>query len=148
MPAGDDYVNTPVSHWTIDGDVSVEMIQSISGISESNAVEGTAFQDKQGNPNRPKWWSRATTYGDITLQRVLDTDQVFSDWRKEVREGSKEAKKALTITAFTADLETVGTWSVEGAWPSSIMVAGMDSASDAQSYEQVVLTIDKSERTG
>lgn len=144
----DDYVNTPVSHWTISGDVEVTMIQSVSGISESNAVEGTAYQDGQGNPNRPKWWSRATTYGDVTLQRVLDTEKVFADWRKEVKEGSKEAKKALTITAMTADLEDVGVWSLEGAWPSSMMVAGMESASDAQSYEQITLCVDKSERVG
>jgi phage tail-like protein len=144
----DDYVNTPVSHWTITGDVEVPMIQSISGISESNAVEGTAFQDTQGNPNRPKWWSRATTYGDVTLQRVLDTDQVFADWRKEVKEGSKEAKKALTITAMTADLEDVAVYSLEGAWPSNMSVAGMESGSDAQSYEMITLTVDKSERVG
>ena len=144
----DDYVNTPVSHWTITGDVEVPMIQSIGGISESNAVEGTAYQDGQGNPNRPKWWSRATTYGDITLQRVLDTDQVFADWRKEVKEGDAAAKKAITITAMTADLEDVAVYSVEGAWPSSMSVAGMDSSSDAQSYEQITLTVDKSERVG
>jgi phage tail-like protein len=144
----EDYVNTPVSHWTITGDVEVPMIQSISGISESNAVEGTAFQDTQGNPNRPKWWSRATTYGDVTLQRVLDTDQVFADWRKEVKEGSKEAKKALTITAMTADLEDVAVYSLEGAWPSNMSVAGMESGSDAQSYEMITLTVDKSERVG
>ncbi len=144
----DDYVNTPVSHWTITGDVEVPMIQSISGISESNAVEGTAFQDTQGNPNRPKWWSRATTYGDVTLQRVLDTDQVFADWRKEVKEGSKDAKKALTITAMTADLEDVAVYSLEGAWPSNMSVAGMESGSDAQSYEMITLTVDKSERVG
>lgn len=142
----DDYVNTPVSHWTITGDVEVPMIQSISGISESNAVEGTAYQNATGDPARPKWWSRATTYGDVTLQRVLDTEQVFNDWRKEVKEGSKEAKKALTITAMTADLDTVGVWSLEGAWPSSMSVAGMESGSDAQSYETVTLTVDKSER--
>ena len=98
----EDYVNTPVSHWTITGDVEVPMIQSISGISESNAVEGPRSRTAQGNPNRPKWWSRATTYGDVTLQRVLDTDQVFADWRKEVKEGDAAAKKALTITAMTA----------------------------------------------
>jgi phage tail-like protein len=142
----DDYVNTPVSHWMIEGDVTITMIQSVSGISESNAVEGTAFQDKQGSPNRPKWWSRATTYGDITLQRVLDTEQVFNDWRKEVKEGDKAAKKALTVTALTADLDTVGVWSLEGAWPSSMSVAGMESGSDAQSYESITLTVDKSER--
>ena len=144
----DDYVNTPVSHWTITGDVEVPMIQSISGISESNAVEGTAFQDTQGNPNRPKWWSRATTYGDVTLQRVLDTDQVFADWRKEVKEGDAAAKKALTITAMTADLEDVAVYSLEGAWPSNMSVAGMESGSDAQSYEMITLTVDKSERVG
>ena len=94
----------------------------------------------------PKWWSRATTYGDISLQRVLDTEQVFNDWRKEVKAGDKAAKKALTITALTADLDTVGVWSLEGAWPSSMSVAGMESGSDAQSYEQVVLTVDKTER--
>jgi phage tail-like protein len=142
----DDYVNTPVSHWTITGDVDVPMIQSIAGISESNAVEGTAFQHSTGEPARPKWWSRATQYGDITLQRVLDTDKVFADWRKEVKEGSKEAKKALTITAMTADLEDVGVWSLEGAWPSSMSVAGMESGSDAQSYEMITLSVDKSER--
>jgi phage tail-like protein len=141
-----DYINTPVSHWAISGDVSVPMIQSISGISESNAVEGTAFQDEQGNPNRPKWWSRATTYGDITLQRVLDTETVFKDWRQEVKDGDAAAKKALTITAMTADGNDVAVFSVEGAWPSSMSVAGLDSSSDAQSYEQIVLTVDKSER--
>jgi phage tail-like protein len=142
----EDYINTPVSHWAITGDVDVPMIQSIAGISESNAVEGTAFQDGQGNPNRPKWWSRATTYGDITLQRVLDTETVFKDWRDEVKNGDAAAKKALTITAMTADGEDVAVYSVEGAWPSSMSVAGLDSSSDAQSYEQVVLTVDKSER--
>ena len=142
----EDYVNTPVSHWMIEGDVTVTMIQSVSGISESNAVEGTAYQNAQGEPERPKWWSRATTYGDISLQRVLDTEQVFNDWRKEVKEGSKEAKKALTITAMTADLEDVGVWSLEGAWPSSMSVAGMESGSDAQSYEMITLSVDKSER--
>jgi phage tail-like protein len=142
----DDYVNTPVSHWTITGDVEVPMIQSIAGISESNAVEGTAYQAKTGDPQRPKWWSRATTYGDVTLQRVLDTDKVFADWRKEVKEGSKEAKKAITVTAMTADLEDVAVFSLEGAWPSSMSVAGMESGSDAQSYEMVVLSVDKSER--
>ena len=146
MPDIDDYINTPVSHWMITGDVEVPMIQSIAGIGESNAVEGTAYQDKQGSPNRPKWWSRATQYSDITLQRVLDTDKVFADWRKEVKEGDKAAKKSLTITAMTADLEDVATWSVEGAWPSSMQVAGLDSSSDAQSYETVSLTVDKIER--
>jgi phage tail-like protein len=142
----EDYVNTPVSHWMIEGDVTVTMIQSVSGISESNAVEGTAYQNAQGEPERPKWWSRATTYGDITLQRVLDTEQVFNDWRKEVKAGDKAAKKALTVTALTADLDTVGVWSLEGAWPSSMSVAGMESGSDAQSYESIVLTVDKTER--
>jgi phage tail-like protein len=142
----EDYVNTPVSHWMIEGDVTVTMIQSVSGISESNAVEGTAYQNAQGEPERPKWWSRATTYGDISLQRVLDTEQVFNDWRKEVKAGDKAAKKALTITALTADLDTVGVWSLEGAWPSSMSVAGMESGSDAQSYESIVLTVDKTER--
>ena len=142
----EDYVNTPVSHWMIEGDVTVTMIQSVSGISESNAVEGTAYQNAQGEPERPKWWSRATTYGDITLQRVLDTEQVFNDWRKQVKAGEKEAKKALTVTALTADLDTVGVWSLEGAWPSSMSVAGMESGSDAQSYESIVLSVDKSER--
>jgi phage tail-like protein len=142
----EDYVNTPVSHWMIEGDVTVTMIQSVAGISESNAVEGTAYQNAQGEPERPKWWSRATTYGDISLQRVLDTEQVFNDWRKEVKAGDKAAKKALTITALTADLDTVGVWSLEGAWPISMSVAGMESGSDAQSYESVVLSVDKSER--
>jgi len=142
----EDYVNTPVSHWMIEGDVTVTMIQSVAGISESNAVEGTAYQNAQGEPERPKWWSRATTYGDISLQRVLDTEQVFNDWRKEVKAGDKAAKKALTITALTADLDTVGVWSLEGAWPSSMSVAGMESGSDAQSYESIVLTVDKTER--
>ena len=142
----EDYVNTPVSHWMIEGDVTVTMIQSVSGISESNAVEGTAYQNGQGEPERPKWWSRATTYGDVTLQRVLDTEQVFNDWRKEVKAGDKAAKKALTVTALTADLDTVGVWSLEGAWPSQMSVAGMESGSDAQSYETITLTVDKSER--
>jgi phage tail-like protein len=143
---GDDYVNTPVSHWTITGDVEVPMIQSISGISESNAVEGTAYQDTQGNPNRPKWWSRATAYGDVTLQRVLDTNTVFKDWREEVKNGDQAAKKSITVTAMTADLEDVAVFNLEGAWPSSMSVAGLESSSDAQSYETVTLTVDKSER--
>jgi phage tail-like protein len=141
-----DYVNTPVSHWTITGDVSVPMIQSISGISESNAVEGTSYMNDPGDPNRPKWWSRATTYGDITLQRVLDTETVFKDWRQEVKDGDAAAKKALTITAKTADLEDVAVYSIEGAWHSQMLVSGFDSGNDAQGYEQVVLTVDKSER--
>ena len=84
----------------------------------------------------------------MTLQRVLDTDQVFDDWRKEVKEGDAAAKKALTITAMTADLEDVAVYSLEGAWPSNMSVAGMESGSDAQSYEMITLTVDKSERVG
>ena len=141
-----DYVNTPVSAWTITGDVTIPMIQSIAGLGGQKAVEGTAFQDDQGMPNRPKWWSRATTYPDVTLQRVLDTDNVFDDWFKEVENGDPAGKKALTVTARTADGEDVAVYSLEGAWPTSWMVAGQSSFEDTQGYVQVTLSVDKCER--
>jgi phage tail-like protein len=132
--ANDDpeYTNTPVSHWTITGDVEITYLQSLNGIGDSSAVEGTAYQAKTGDPIRPKWWSKATTYTDITLQRVLDTDDTLRQWRQEVRDGKKSAKKNMTIIAQ----------SVVGAWPSSYQVAGMESGSDAQSYESITITHD------
>lgn len=137
-----DYTNTPVSHWTVTGDVEITYMQSISGIGDTTPVEGTAYQDKLGNPMRPKWWSRATQYSDLTLQRVLDTDSTLRDWRQEVKDGKKDAKKNLTIIAMDAEGNDVHTWSVEGAWPSGYQVAGMESGSDSQSYEMVTITYD------
>jgi phage tail-like protein len=92
---------------------------------------------------RPKWWSRAVHYTPITLQRVLDTDSTLRDWRQQVKDGDKAAKKELTIIAMDAEGNDVHTWSVVGAWPSSYQAAGMDSSSDAQSYESITITVDE-----
>jgi phage tail-like protein len=137
-----DYTNTPVSHWTITGDVEITYLQSLSGIGDSSPVEGTAYQAKTGEPMRPRWWSKATVYNDITLQRVLDTDDTLRQWRQGVKDGKKSAKKSMTIIAQDAEGNDVHTWSVVGAWPSSYQVAGMESGSDAQSYETITITHD------
>ena len=88
-----DYTNTPVSHWTITGDVEITYLQSLSGIGDSSPVEGTAYQAKTGEPTRPRWWSKATIYQDITLQRVLDTDDTLRQWRQEVKDGQEDGQE-------------------------------------------------------
>jgi phage tail-like protein len=139
MPSSD-YINAPISHWQVEE--MPAFLQSVAGFSSTTPVEGTAHQDDRGNPVRPKWWSRATTFGDISMQRLLDQDGAWKEWRQQVIDGDKEAKRDITITAMTADGETVKTISCVGAWPSSHMLSGMDSSQDSQAYESITLSID------
>jgi phage tail-like protein len=135
-----DYENAPISHWRVEG--MPAYLQSVSGFNSSTPVEGTAHQDAQGNPIRPKWWSRATTYGDVTMQRLLDSDGAWAEWRQQVMDGDKEAKRDITIVAMTADGEDVKTINCVGAWPTSHMISGMESGSDSQSFESITLSVD------
>ena len=135
-----DYENAPVSHWRVEG--MPAFLQSVAGISSSTPVEGTAHQDEQGNPIRPKWWSRATSYGDITLQRLLDTDGAWREWRQQVIDGDKAAKRDITIVAMSAEGDDLLTINCVGAFPINHIWSGMDSGSDAQAHEAITVSVD------
>jgi phage tail-like protein len=135
-----DYENAPVSHWRVEGMPS--FLQSVSGLNASTPVEGTAHQDEHGNPVRPKWWSRATTYGDVTITRLLDSDGAWAEWRQQVMDGDKAAKRDITIVAMTADGEDIKTFNLVGAWPINLSFSGHTSGEDSQQLEMLQLSID------
>jgi phage tail-like protein len=136
-----DYENAPVSHWRVEG--MPAFLQSVSGLTASTPVEGTAYQDEQGNPVRPKWWSRATTFSDVTMTRLLDSDGAWAEWRQQVMDGDKAAKRDITIVAMTADGEDIKTFTLVGAWPNTHGFAGHESGQDSQQLETLGLSVDE-----
>ena len=135
-----DYENAPISHWRVEG--MPAFLNSVSGMNSSTPVEGTAHQDEQGNPVVPKWWSRKTNFGDVTLGRLLDSDGAWAEWRQQVMDGDKAAKRDISIVAMTADGEDIKTFNLVGAWPTTHTFSGHESGQDSQQFEQITLSVD------
>ena len=137
------YENAPISHWLISGGDfdGATFSQSVSELSDSTPAEAVAYQDANGNPVTETWFSRQTPTGEITVRRLLDTNNTFTEARTKVKDGTYE-KTEITLTAKTAAGEDIKTISLVGAWPSAHTLSPMDSNSNEQAYETLTFTFD------
>jgi phage tail-like protein len=116
----------------------------IGGFSEVTLPEASnePIEYREGNdPTTVRKIQNLTTYGDLTLKRGITNATYFTDWWKEVREGSPDARR--TITVFIQDLAPDGTdgpgYQFEEAWPRQYDAPDLNATANEVAVESLQL---------
>jgi len=83
----------------------------------------------------------AMKWGDITLDRRLDTSRELWEWRKEVIDGEVDtARRNGSIVAYDSTGGEVARWNFESGWPSKWKGADFDAVTNEVATESVTIT--------
>jgi len=83
----------------------------------------------------------AMKWGDIALDRRIDTSLALWEWRKQVIAGDMDkARRNGSIVAYDAEGAEVARWNFEAGWPSKWKGADFDAAANDVATESVTIT--------
>jgi phage tail-like protein len=120
--------------------VNMGYFKKCSGIeSETEIIEHKEATEKgrmiiRKVPGAMKW-------GDITLDRRIDTSRELWEWRKEVIEGDVDkARRHGSIVAYDSKDNEVARWDFDFGWPSKWKGADFDASTNEVATESVTIT--------
>jgi phage tail-like protein len=82
-----------------------------------------------------------TKYLPIVCTEILTTDKTLADWRHDVEIGNVSRENGV-ITLLDSTGNTVATFNFMNAWPSSLVVDGVDASSGQVITETVNIVVD------
>lgn len=83
----------------------------------------------------------AMKWGDITLDRRIDTAKDLWEWRKQVIDGDVDsARRNGSIVAYDSMGGEVARWNFEAGWPSKWKGADFDASTNDVATESVTIT--------
>jgi phage tail-like protein len=120
--------------------VNMGYFKKCSGIeSETEIIEHKEATEKgrmiiRKVPGAMKW-------GDITLDRRIDTSRELWEWRKEVIEGDVDkARRHGSIVAYDSKDNEVARWDFDFGWPSKWKGADFDASTNEVATESITIT--------
>ena len=123
----------------IDG-VNLGYFKKCSGIASENEIIEFKEATKEGRmvirkvPGPMKW-------GDISLDRRLDSSLALWEWRKQVIDGDVDsARRNGSIVAYDSQSAEVARWNFEAGWPSKWQGADFDAGANEVATESVTIT--------
>lgn len=123
----------------IDG-VNLGYFRKCAGIESETEVIEYKEATKEGRmiirkvPGAMKW-------GDITLDRRIDSSQSLWEWRKQVIDGDVDsARRNGSIVAYDSKGGEVARWNFEAGWPSKWSGAEFDASANDVATEGVTIT--------
>lgn len=123
----------------IDG-VNLGYFRKCAGIESETEVIEYKEATKDGRmiirkvPGAMKW-------GDITLDRRIDSSQSLWEWRKQVIDGDVDAaRRNGSIVAYDSKSSEVARWNFEAGWPSKWTGAEFDASANDVATESVTVT--------
>ncbi len=131
----------------IDG-ITLGFFRKCAGLeSETEVIEYKEVNEKgrmviRKVPGAMKW-------GDITLDRRLDSSLALWEWRKQVIDGDVDsARRHGSIVALDSMDSEVGRWNFTSGWPSKWAGAEFDAGANDVATESVTITHEGIEREG
>lgn len=119
-------------------------VELLEGLGQEHEV----IQHKVVNPNGQEVVTKLPgrlKYTDLALRRTA-TDSTFEDWRDAVRNGSGFERNA-TLTILDPDTgDTIATFALQGAWPSSYSLSDGGDAGATTLVETVILVVQSIQR--
>lgn len=116
--------------------------QEVSGLS----VEVTVGEYRNGNEkdNVPRKITLMHKVGDVTLKRgVIGTTDLY-EWLNQVRGGSQDALRTVTIQLLSEDRSTTAvTWQLSGARPIKYTGPGLNGKGTDVAIEELVLACER-----
>jgi phage tail-like protein len=89
----------------------------------------------------------AMKWGDITLDRRIDSSVALWEWRKEVIDGDVDkARRNGSIVVYDSMESEVARWNFESGWPSKWSGAEFDAGANEVATESVTITHEGIER--
>jgi phage tail-like protein len=83
----------------------------------------------------------AMKWGDITLDRPIDTSLAMWEWRKQVIDPDiDDARRNGSIVAYDSQGAEIARWNFESGWPSKWRGADFDAATNEVATESVTIT--------
>jgi phage tail-like protein len=123
----------------IDG-VNMGYFKKVAGIESETEVIEYKEATKDGKmiirkvPGAMKW-------GDITLDRRIDTSVALWEWRKQVIDGDVDgARRNGSIVSYDSTGAEVARWNFEAGWPSKWKGADFDAGANEVPTESVTIT--------
>ncbi|MGI8768258.1 MAG: phage tail protein [Propionibacteriaceae bacterium] len=123
----------------IDG-VNLGYFRKCAGVeSETEIIEYKEATDKgrmiiRKVPGAMKW-------GDITLDRRIDSSLSLWQWRKQVIDGDVDsARRNGSVIAYDSKGDEVARWNFDAGWPSKWKGADFDAGANEVATESVTIT--------
>jgi phage tail-like protein len=138
----------PTSYFSLDfgGAEKAAAFQKFSGLKSSTKKIVTHAVDEQGRPVQISV-PGATTWDDVTLERIADESDLMWKWRKQVIEkGPVEARKDCTIQQLDYTGARIAAYKLLNAWPVEYSASPMSAGDNNPSVEMVKLAHDGCER--
>jgi phage tail-like protein len=83
----------------------------------------------------------AMKWGDITLDRRIDSSKALWEWRKQVIDGDADsARRHGSIIAYDSAGAEVARWNFESGWPSKWKGADFDASANEVATESITIT--------
>jgi phage tail-like protein len=83
----------------------------------------------------------AMKWGDITLDRRIDSSRALWEWRKQVIDGNVDGgRRHGSIVAYDSAGAEVARWNFENGWPSKWKGADFDAGANEVATESVTIT--------
>jgi phage tail-like protein len=98
--------------------------------------------DKESGVNKLPGLAR---YLDVTLRRGIVGSLDLYNWINEVRNGSSNARRTVTIQLLSEDRTPVLTWKLLRAWPSKFTGPRLDAKGTDVAMEELVLSYERLE---
>jgi phage tail-like protein len=121
------------------GGVEVGTFRKCSGVESETEIIEYKEATKDGKilirkvPGSMKW-------GDITLERRIDSSRALWEWRKQVLDGDIDtARRHGSIVIKDSQMTEVARWNFENGWVSKWTGADLDAGSNEIATEKVVI---------
>jgi phage tail-like protein len=115
------YRERPYSQFNFQVDFGVDPNTPQAGFQEVSGLglEITVVEYRNGNEmvNTPRKITGTFKVPDVTLKRGVIGDNTLYEWLNEVRDGSQEALRTVTITLLAEDRSPAQTWELLNARP-------------------------------
>jgi phage tail-like protein len=98
-----------------------------------------------GDPNARKVPGR-TKWLDVTLKRGYVNQSFFETWIQQVREGTPNFRKNLTLVVLDGRGVETARYNLYNCWPASWMLSSQDERANDILLEEVVIAVERFEK--
>ena len=117
-----------------------------TGFTTENNVITTPYSGKDGKVIQ-KQIPGTLKLTPITFKRGLSDNLDLWKWRKLVEEGNiKEARKNVSVVAYSTDNKEVARWTLEAAWCSKLTGPTLDAKSNEVGIEDITIVFEAYKR--
>ncbi len=115
--------------------------QEVTGL--STELQQQDYRNGNAPHNNVQKLTGLNKAADVTFKRGVINPNALFDWLNEVREGSADARRTITVELQSEDHHTVARWTLNEARPLKYTLGGLNAKGNDAAMEELVIAYER-----